>query len=36
MIFVGMACVAVLGWATTWLLARIEERAMPWIPAGRG
>jgi NitT/TauT family transport system permease protein/taurine transport system permease protein len=36
MIFVGMACVAIFGWATTWLLARVEERAMPWIPAGRG
>jgi taurine transport system permease protein len=36
MIFVGMACVAILGWATTWLLARVEERAMPWISAGRG
>src|SRR3954451_9583625 len=30
MIFVGMACVAVLGWATTRVIAEVERRAMPW------
>jgi NitT/TauT family transport system permease protein/taurine transport system permease protein len=31
MIFVGMASVAVLGWATTRLLAAIETRALGWV-----
>lgn len=31
MIFVGMACVAVLGWATTRVIAEVERRAMPWV-----
>jgi NitT/TauT family transport system permease protein/taurine transport system permease protein len=31
MIFVGMACVAIFGWATTRVLAEIETRALPWI-----
>lgn len=31
MILVAMACVAVLGWSTTRLLAAIEERALPWL-----
>jgi len=35
MIFVGMACVAFLGWLTTWLLAEIETRSLPWIQLGR-
>ncbi len=35
MIFVGMACVAVCGWAITWLLAVSEARALPWIEMTR-
>jgi taurine transport system permease protein len=35
MIFVGMACVAVLGWATTRLLAAIEIRSLPWFQMAR-
>jgi NitT/TauT family transport system permease protein/taurine transport system permease protein len=31
MIMVGMAAVAVLGWATTRLLSIAETRAMPWL-----
>jgi taurine transport system permease protein len=31
MIFVGMACVAIFGWATTRVLAEIETRSLPWI-----
>jgi NitT/TauT family transport system permease protein/taurine transport system permease protein len=35
MIFVGMACVAILGWATTRLLAEVETRALPWVQLAR-
>jgi taurine transport system permease protein len=35
MIFVGMACVAILGWATTALLAEIEARSLPWFQMAR-
>lgn len=35
MIFVGMACVAILGWATTRLLAEVETRSLPWIQMAR-
>jgi NitT/TauT family transport system permease protein/taurine transport system permease protein len=35
MIFVGMACVAVLGWATTRLLAEFETFSLPWIQMAR-
>jgi taurine transport system permease protein len=35
MIFFGMACVAMLGWATTRLLAEVETRAMPWVQLAR-
>ena len=35
MIFVGMACVAVLGWATTRALAALETRALPWVQLAR-
>lgn len=31
MIFVGMACVAVLGYLTTKVLALAEERSLPWV-----
>lgn len=31
MIFVGMACVAVLGFLTTKVLALVEERSLPWV-----
>jgi NitT/TauT family transport system permease protein/taurine transport system permease protein len=31
MIFVGMACVAIFGWATTRVLAEIETRSLSWI-----
>jgi NitT/TauT family transport system permease protein/taurine transport system permease protein len=31
MIFVGMACVAIFGWATTRVLAGIETRSLSWI-----
>jgi NitT/TauT family transport system permease protein/taurine transport system permease protein len=31
MIVVGMACVAILGWATTRALAEVERHAMPWM-----
>jgi NitT/TauT family transport system permease protein/taurine transport system permease protein len=30
MIFVGMACVAIFGWATTRVLAAIETRSLSW------
>jgi ABC-type nitrate/sulfonate/bicarbonate transport system permease component len=30
MIFVGMACVAILGYLTTKALGAIEERSLPW------
>ena len=33
MIFVGMGCVAILGWATTRLLAMVEARLLAWSPA---
>jgi NitT/TauT family transport system permease protein/taurine transport system permease protein len=33
MIIVGMASVAVCGATTTWLLGRVERRAMPWRQA---
>lgn len=32
MILVGMICVAILGWATTYLLATIERRSIYWLP----
>jgi len=32
MIFVGMACVAIFGWATTRLLAGIETHSLSWFP----
>ncbi|HEY8566561.1 MAG TPA: ABC transporter permease [Beijerinckiaceae bacterium] len=35
MILVGMLTVGVLGWATTWLLARVERRALAWNVAAR-
>jgi NitT/TauT family transport system permease protein/taurine transport system permease protein len=35
MIFVGMACVAVLGWATTRLLAALETYSLPWVQLAR-
>lgn len=35
MIFVGMACVAILGWATTRVLAEIETRSLPWFQMAR-
>lgn len=35
MILVGMVTVGVLGWATTWLLGRIERRALVWNVAAR-
>ncbi len=35
MIFVGMASVAFLGWAMTWLLAEVETRSLPWIQMAR-
>jgi taurine transport system permease protein len=35
MIFVGMACVAILGWATTRLLSEIETRSLPWVQLAR-
>jgi len=35
MIFLGMACVAVLGWATTRLLAEVESRSLPWLQLAR-
>ncbi len=31
MILVGMICVAILGWATTRLLAHAESLALPWL-----
>jgi taurine transport system permease protein len=31
MIFVGMACVAIFGWATTRILAEVETRSLRWI-----
>ncbi len=31
MIMVGMIFVAILGWATTWLLGQAERVAMPWL-----
>jgi NitT/TauT family transport system permease protein/taurine transport system permease protein len=35
MIFVGMACVAVLGYLTTRVLASVEARALPWVQMAR-
>jgi len=35
MIFLGMACVAILGWATTRVLAEVEARALPWVKLAR-
>jgi NitT/TauT family transport system permease protein/taurine transport system permease protein len=35
MILVGMIAVGVLGWATTWLLAKVERRALAWNIAAR-
>jgi NitT/TauT family transport system permease protein/taurine transport system permease protein len=35
MIFVGMACVAILGWTTTRLLTTIEARTLPWVQLAR-
>jgi taurine transport system permease protein len=35
MIFVGMACVAVLGYLTTRVLAFAEARALPWVQMAR-
>src|SRR6185437_6164405 len=35
MIFVGMACVSILGWATTRLLAEIETHSLPWLRMAR-
>jgi len=35
MILVGMVAVAVLGWATTWVLGQAERRALAWNVAGR-
>ena len=35
MIFVGMACVAVLGFLTTRVLASLEARALPWVQLAR-
>jgi taurine transport system permease protein len=31
MILVGMACVAILGWATTRLLGEVERRSLSWM-----
>lgn len=37
MILVGMVSVGILGFATTWLLGRIEQRTLSWnMAAGRG
>jgi ABC-type nitrate/sulfonate/bicarbonate transport system permease component len=30
MILVAMVCVGICGGLTTWLLGRLEVRAMPW------
>ena len=35
MILVGMVTVGILGWATTWLLAKAERRALAWNMAAR-
>lgn len=35
MILVGMACVAVLGWATTRMLAVVEARSLGWVQMAR-
>lgn len=35
MILVGMVAVGILGWATTWLLGRVERRALAWNVAAR-
>jgi NitT/TauT family transport system permease protein/taurine transport system permease protein len=35
MIFIGMACVAMLGWATTRVLAGVETRALSWVQLAR-
>jgi NitT/TauT family transport system permease protein/taurine transport system permease protein len=35
MILVGMVTVGVLGWGTTWLLGRVERRALSWNVAAR-
>jgi NitT/TauT family transport system permease protein/taurine transport system permease protein len=31
MVMVGMAAVGVFGWGTTWVLAEVERRTMPWL-----
>jgi NitT/TauT family transport system permease protein/taurine transport system permease protein len=35
MILVGMVIVGILGWATTWVLGRLERRALAWNVAAR-
>lgn len=35
MILVGMVAVGLLGWSTTWLLGKVERRALAWNVAGR-
>jgi NitT/TauT family transport system permease protein/taurine transport system permease protein len=35
MILVGMVAVGILGWATTWALAKAERRALAWNVAAR-
>ncbi len=35
MILVGMVTVGILGFATTWLLTRVERRALSWNVAAR-
>ncbi|MFZ4809033.1 MAG: ABC transporter permease [Hyphomicrobiaceae bacterium] len=35
MILVGMVAVGLLGWATTWVLGRVERRALAWNVATR-
>lgn len=35
MILVGMVAVGILGWATTWMLAKVERQALAWNVAAR-
>lgn len=35
MILVGMVAVGILGWATTWVLGKVERRALAWNVAAR-
>lgn len=35
MILVGMVAVGILGWATTWVLGRVERHALAWNVAAR-